>query len=53
MTWLDFVLGFVLGYLSTRLVLALMKNWRNDKYFEEYPPLDSSEEYVDNTPTFR
>ena len=48
MTWVDFCIGFVIGYLSTRLVLALMEGQKDEENV-----LDSNEEYVDNTPTFR
>ena len=47
MTWLAFTLGLVIGSLGTLLWLYLL-SWGDD---EDY--LDSTEEYVDNTPTFK
>ena len=46
MTWLTFVLGFVLGSLSSFAGVII-----HDLHDENV--LDSKEEYVDNTPTFR
>lgn len=48
MTWVALCIGFVLGYLTTCIVLAFTE-WQKD---EEYI-LDSNEEYIDNTPTFK
>ena len=46
MTWLAFVLGFVLGCLSS-LAGVILLDWHDENV------LDSEEEYVDNTPTFK
>lgn len=46
MTWLAFVLGFVLGGLSSFAGIILL-GWHDENV------LDSEEEYIDNTPTFR
>ena len=46
MTWITFVLGFVLGGLSSFAGISLL-----DLHDENV--LDSEEEYIDNTPTFR
>ena len=46
MNWLAFVLIFVLGGLSSFAGIILL-GWHDEN------ALDSEEEYVDNTPTFR
>ena len=47
MTWLAFTLGLVIGVLGACLWLMLIA------LKDDEDPLDSEEEYVDNTPTFR
>ena len=46
MAWLAFVLGFVLEGLSSFAGIILL-GWHDENV------LDSEEEYIDNTPTFR
>lgn len=47
MTWLTFTLWLVIGSLWTLLWIFVF-SWYDDEN-----ELDSNEEYVDNTPTFR
>jgi len=47
MTWLAFTLGLVIGSLGI-LMWIFIFSWYDDEN-----DLDSEDEYVDNTPTFR
>lgn len=47
MGWFSFVLGIVVGGLGALMWIFIL-DWKEDK-----DDLDSEEEYVDNTPTFR
>ena len=46
MTWLAFIFGILLGVLVAGLWLSYLD-------LDDENVLDSEEEYVDNTPTFR
>ena len=48
MTWLTFSLGVVFGAVGSALSIAVFVILGHGE-----DPLDSEEEYVDNTPTFR